>query len=528
VARGVCITEAIVIANLLVTLAFFSLQGQASTSSIGGFVVVAGTSTPVPNAHVTITGPQSVQIDADDSGHFAARDLQPGRYRVAAIHDGFMPGQYGRRGAPGESGNIDLAAGAVRNDIIVGLIARGSISGRVSDEKGDPVPNVRVQILRFTYQDGRRILVSANSMSTNERGDYAFLSLAPGPYVISAVPRNSESQLPVYFPGTTDVAVASTIDLPPGLNLNGVDLRLLDARPVRVSGQVTNVLTGQPAAGAAISLVPRRGTVSTGSTQRAAVSGSGAFEFNHISPGSYDIVASAGNNGERIATAVPVDVGSADIDNINLVLQPQFTVTGKVSLENPPPAGINFNNVRVDLRREPFTQELLILLPTVKPDGTFTLSGVTPGDYQLKVSAGSMAYVKSARFGGIDALNPPFHIDAGAGQLDIVVSLNSGTLDAVVFDDKQNPIPGATIVLVPEPPRRDRGDLYDATGTDATGHAHLTGIAPGDYRVFAWDDIPADAWQDSDFIRPYESRGKLVHVFEGNSDTVQLDLISHP
>jgi hypothetical protein len=60
------------------------------------------------------------------------------------------------------------------------------------------------------------------------------------------------------------------------------------------------------------------------------------------------------------------------------------------------------------------------------------------------------------------------------------------------------------------------------------GRAHLTGIAPGDYRVFAWDDIPADAWQDSDFIRPYESRGKLIHVVEGNSDTVQLDLISRP
>ena len=56
----------------------------------------------------------------------------------------------------------------------------------------------------------------------------------------------------------------------------------------------------------------------------------------------------------------------------------------------------------------------------------------------------------------------------------------------------------------------------------------MTDIEPGDYRVFAWDDIPADAWLDADFIRPYESRGKLVHVSEGSVATVQVDLISRP
>jgi hypothetical protein len=510
-----------VITVFLTVLLLFAPQGQSVTTSLGGFVVVAGTSTPVPHAHISVAGKQFVQTDADDSGHFIFRDLPPGKYHLDCSREGYVPG---RNRATNE---VDLASGQEMNSIIIGLIPKGAISGRVLDGKGDPVSGAKVQVLRYTYQDGRRILVSAISVVTNERGDYALPSLAPGPYVVSATVKES-TYLPVYFPGATDVAAASTIDLPPGLTLNGVDLRLVDARPVRIRGQVTSVLTGQPLAGAAITLVPHRGTVSTGSTQRAVSSADGMFEFNHMAPGSYDIVASAGNTGNRIATAVPVDIGSADIDNISLVLQPQFSLTGKISLENPPPAGINLNSIRVELRREPFTSELLVLLPNVAPDGTFTLNGVTPGDYQLNVSAGSIPYVKAARFGAIDALNPPFRIDAGAGQLEIVVSLNSGALDAVVFDDKHNAVPGATVVLVPEPPRRNRGDLYDARGTDTTGHAHLAGIAPGDYRIFAWDDIPADAWQDSDFILPYESRGKLIHVFEGNADTVQLDLISRP
>src|SRR5205814_1227202 len=137
------------------------------------------------------------------------------------------------------------------------LVPKGAISGRISDENGNPVSNAKVQALRYTYQDGRRILVSANDARTDERGEYELSSLAPGACVVSVGPRDSESQLPVYFPGTTDVSSASSIDVLPGLNFSGVDLRLVDARPVHLQGLVTNGLTGQAVPGAAITLVPR-------------------------------------------------------------------------------------------------------------------------------------------------------------------------------------------------------------------------------------------------------------------------------
>jgi len=210
------------------------------------------------------------------------------------------------------------------------------------------------------------------------------------------------------------------------------------------------------------------------------------------------------------------------------VLQPQITLTGKISVENQSTPVVDLSRVRVELRRQPFTQELLIVLPNIAPDGTFTVLGVTPGEYELKVNAGTAAYMKSARFGAIDALNPPFHVEAGVGQLDILISTNGGTLDAAVLDSNMSPIPEATVVLAPEPPLRNRMDLYDVKETDSAGRAHLADIAPGDYRIFAWDEIPADAWQDPDFIRPYESRGKLVHVSEGQISGVQLELISRP
>jgi hypothetical protein len=408
------------------------------------------------------------------------------------------------------------------------LIPKGALSGRISDANGDPIQGADVQAFRYAYQDGRRILIKGDSASSDEQGNYVIPSLIPGPYVVSAAAKSGEARLPVYFPGTNDVSSASSIDLLPGMNFTGVDLRVMDSRPVHVRGRMTNGLTGQPAAGVAVTLVPRRGTVATGSTQRVTASAGGAFDFHDIAPGSYDIVASMSQNADLLGAGFPVDIGSADVDNINLVLQPQFTIAGKVTVENQTAPNINLSSLRVELRREPYTPELLVVLPTIAADGTFRLYGVTPGEYRLKVDGIPNTYVKFARFGTIDALNPPIHIDAGIGPLDIVLGLNAGTVDAVVVDDKLKAVLDATVVLVPEPPRRNRADLYESKGTDSTGRARLTGIAPGDYRVFAWDDIPSDAWFDPDYIRPYESRGKAVHISEGGVDTVQLDLIGRP
>jgi hypothetical protein len=353
--------------------------------------------------------------------------------------------------------------------------------------------------------------------------------LAPGPYIIKAdVPQSSsasrETLLPVYFPNTTNASMASVVDLPAGVNFNGVDLRMDDARAVRVSGRVKDGTTGEPALGAAVTLVPRRGTVATGSLKRSQTGDMGSFEFLHMAPGSYDVVATTAG---RLAASVSIEIGNDDVENVSLVLQPQLSIKGKVSLENQQSeaGSVNLSGIRVELRREPYIPELLILLPTVAADGSFTFDGVTPGDYRLKVSGGrTKSYIKSARFGAIDALTAPFYID-GPGEFDVVLSPNAGSIDVIITNDDGKASSDATVVLVPDPPRRQRFDLYYVTGSP-NGRLHLDGIAPGDYRAFAWDDVPGDAWQDADFMRAYEDRGKPVHISESGTESVELRLIS--
>ena len=51
------------------------------------------------------------------------------------------------------------------------MIPTGSIVGRVVDPDGDPVDYARVDLLRTAYQDGTRILVIVQTVTTDDRGN---------------------------------------------------------------------------------------------------------------------------------------------------------------------------------------------------------------------------------------------------------------------------------------------------------------------------------------------------------------------
>jgi len=287
-----------------------------------------------------------------------------------------------------------------------------------------------------------------------------------------------------------------------------------------------NGLTREPAFNASLSLVPRRGTVfATGSLQRAPVSRDGTFEFKDVAPGSYDVVGTVASEAGTLAGSAPVEIGRGDVENVIVTLLPQLSISGRITLDTrlSDPAAFNFQRIRLQLRREPFIPELLVLIPTIAADGTFKLNGVTPGEYQLKMET-PQGYMKSARFGAGDALNPPFTVSA-PGELEIVLGSAVAIVDAAVVDRMQKPVPDATVVLIPDPPRRRRLDLYDAGGSNSSGHVLFRSVAPGDYRLFAWDDVPADAWQDPDFMRAYDHLGTPVHVSESGNQTVQTEII---
>ena len=77
-----------------------------------------------------------------------------------------------------------------------------------------------------------------------------------------------------------------------------------------------------------------------------------------------------------------------------------------------------------------------------------------------------------------------------------------------------------TVALLPNV--RGRFDLVRTATTDPSGRFRLDRVAPGDYKVFAWNEVSDGDWQDPDVMRAYEERGTPIRVGDGTTERVRL------
>jgi hypothetical protein len=53
----------------------------------------------------------------------------------------------------------------------------------------------------------------------------------------------------------------------------------------------------------------------------------------------------------------------------------------------------------------------------------------------------------------------------------------------------------------------------------------MRGIAPGSYRLFAWETVDEDAYQDPDFLRAFADSSQNVSVSSGERLTPEVKVI---
>jgi hypothetical protein len=158
----------------------------------------------------------------------------------------------------------------------------------------------------------------------------------------------------------------------------------------------------------------------------------------------------------------------------------------------------------------------------IRDDNTFA-TGLYADRYNIYLGdLKSKLIIKSIRSEGIDVYQEGITIfDAGKAALEIVLAPEGGQGDGVILDQDDKPVAGATVLLIAEPKFRARGDSFHPYTTDQYGRYHFENVRPGEYKVFAWDDIEPDAWFDPVFLKDFERRGEPVTVTANSHETVQ-------
>jgi hypothetical protein len=552
-------------------LPFLILALQApERASLEGIVMKAGTTEPVAGASIVVTMIQGRLSDVqtattDDAGRFTVRNLAPGSHRVFATRSGFVRAEFGQRGTrPGTP--IELLAGDTKRNIDLSLTPLSVISGRVLDPDGKPMRGAFVRVSRGTYNQGELSLSSVQRQQANDLGEFRFFNLEPGPYYLQALPAyapriegdtyvipstsapdtlagedavrlsladalargtvsaaafQDETYLTVYYPGTTDPAAALPIDLKRGAVFSGVEFRPVIARTVHVRGRVISSVTGQPDPTFTVGLsLPYYGTDQRGGSSQSA---DGTFDFR-VPPGKYVLngqKARQSTQEQDMYARMTIEVGDKDIDGITLSLNPSFSLSGRVTIEGRQ-AGV----ADPDYARALFTLTGLGARPS-DATGSFNYPTVRPGEirFQLLRPPPGM-YYKAARLGTKEVLDSGFELNSQPSELlEIIVSPNAATISVTVVDENQKPVQGATTAIVSDPARRKRQDLNKSVVSNTAGQVVFDGLAPGEYKIFAWDDIAAGAWQNPETLRIYDSRGQNVRVVESGKENITLKVI---
>lgn len=351
-----------------------------------------------------------------------------------------------------------------------------------------------------------------------------------GPAALAGVAgeKGEESYPPTYYPGTNDPARATPLELRAGEQVGGIDIGFIPTRAVRVRGRVFNAVTGQPGRDVMIALYPResgeRGFIARHDDY--VQDAQGAFEIAGVTPGSYTLEAHWWTEGKDYTARLPLEVGTSDIEGVSVVINPGVPLSGRVRVEGEAQVKLAELHVFLESLGEPMSyggQDAI-----VKANGSFLLPNVPEGEYRINLwRMPEDCYLKSARLGSEDALESGLKIGAGqaGGALELVVSSAAGRIEGSVVNENQQAVPGARVVLVPEAARRSQTRLYEETTTDQYGQFILRGITPGEYKLFAWEEMESGVYQDPEFLKPYEERGEAVHVGEGGRQTIQLKLI---
>jgi protocatechuate 3,4-dioxygenase beta subunit len=500
--------------------------------------------------------PRSLTLSSvtDDKGIAEFKNLVYGVYNVRAEREGYGAGQLDNPTTP----SVFIRDDAPRLKTELNLIRSMTLSGRILTPDGAPFVDAHVAALSVGYKDGQRALsrVTPRLSSflryggyaeayTNERGEYRIAGLPPGDYYVrvdnGGFNKRSDDRdaMVSYYPGVLRTPEAVSITLR-DRDESGRDVRIPRTPLFKISGTLVGLLPDRPLPNRSFFLgsaapdnidEPERLAIPNVET---GAPGEARFEIRGVVPGIYHLYAETGANPFRLVRRTLVQIVDRDLIGLRIGFGPLPEVKGKILIEGDASA-IPWSSMNVAVT----PKELLPLLlggsgvasnagrlgSNSQAPHEFTLAGLIEDVRYAPVLFGLPpdAYVADIRQGGSSVFNNGDAIRSNDGPIEIAVGLRGGVLQGVVRDASGQAVAQAGVVLVPSAPRRQTTQLYKEVPTNASGQFTFRGVAPGEYKVFAWPAIPRGrAYTNEEFISRYEFRGANVTVRAGATATVQV------
>jgi hypothetical protein len=358
--------------------------------------------------------------------------------------------------------------------------------------------------------------VSGTSI-TNDLGNYRIYGLNPGRYYVAGAYRSELGYAAVYFPNVQEASRAVPVDLPPGGEVVGLNLTVSEIHALKIHGTVHSV-SGLSVKGIIIVAAP----CDAGPLNRATTTvqkSDGAFELHYLSPGCYILAADSFGGGIRYSARVPITVADHNIEGVKLSLVRPVQMTGRVRIDGT--AEFPFRQVIVNLEAR---RSKLTASGAPSEDGNLLLNNIVPEIYELNVIVPDGYYLKSAKCGEADVLRSGLDLSHGAnGPLELEIGTDGGRIEGSVADGEGRPIDGARVTLIEEVRRGP--SRQKVTVTDAKGVFSIRGIAPGDYKLYAFRNLEVSALQDPLYVRQVESQAKTISVHEHGVENLQVKAI---
>jgi hypothetical protein len=489
------------------------ILAQPQNCAIEGHVGNLFNGGPVRKAKVLLgtQGNPKYQAVTDVNGHYSIAGIAPGRYQLWVQRAGFLPSYFGAH-APNRPGkSIALSAGENRRDVNFSLEPPGVITGHVYDQDGEPLTTA-VILYREEWRDGHKRISQAGGANADDEGEYRLFGLPSGNYIVSTslTPVRPASPVPTndiypvtFYPGTEDAARALSLKLAPGSEARNIDIRVHKTVSVNVRG----ILVAQNLTPELRVTISRRDGLPS-NANNIMFPQVGQFAARGITPGSYILSARSPTEYARM----DVEVGTLDVEGIELRLSPLLEVAGTLKIDgDEPPAGTMFSMSFVSSDQgEPAANAL------VDTDRHFTAKSLTPGKWTLDFTA---------KLPGL-FLKSPHEIEIGPeghGPIEVIISSRGASVQGAVQTSKDNPatVEAATVLLISDAEKQPRVLQHAVTGVD--GAYTITRIPPGKYRLLALEDIETNSWENPDVAHSFDGKGIAIEL--GASEKASHDLL---